>query len=287
MPTIIIQPSLKDAGLETARPNTNTGTDQVIWMGLYYPPSRYRLIIQFDLSALPSDIWITSAILRLYIVETTDANVSGIFTPYRVTEPWNELTVTWNNQPPFDPSVFGGQTAILGPGWYEWDITSLVRAWYMGIYPNYGMLLKTDETIPFETKLLYSREAVATPMLRPMLEISYQTVVSIAVAQRSFIETSISINTSDEWLYASAFDVSQQRLVTVFVRNTGTKDALVKLQISPDNYGYVDDSAAMLIPSGITDAVVPVRFGRYLRVAYRSANINQSTSLTIWCQGQL
>jgi len=62
---------------------------------------------------------------------------------------------------------------------------------------------------------------------------------------------------------------------------------LVKLQISPDGYGYVDDSAATLIPDGITDALVPVRFGRYLRVAYRSANINQSTSLTIWCQGQL
>jgi hypothetical protein len=287
MPSIIIQPSLKDAGLEAARPNTNTGNDQIIWTGLYYPPSYYRLLIQFDLSALPADTWITAAIMRLYIAEVTRVDIKGIFTPYRVTALWNEMTVTWNNQPSFDATVYGSQSIVLGPGWYEWDITALVRGWYMGLYPNYGLLLKSDESTPFETKRIYSKEATAYPMLRPMLEISYQSVISVNLAQRAFTDVYLSADSGDEWRYSDAFDISQQSIVTIFAKNGGVNDAVIKLQISPDDSSYVDDSDENTIMPGMMKAMVPARFGRYLRVAYRSVNIAESTSLHIWYQAQL
>ncbi|AEE97101.1 DNRLRE domain-containing protein [Mahella australiensis] len=287
MPSIIIQSSLKDAGLETARPNTNTGWDQVIWMGLYYPPSRYRLLIQFDLSALPADTWITAAVMRLYVAEVTRMDVKGIFTPYRVTALWNEMTVTWNNQPSFDPTVYGSQSIVLGPGWYEWDVTALVRGWYMGLYPNYGLLLKSDESTQFETKRVYSKEATDDPMLRPILEVSYQSVISVNLAQRAFTNVYLSTDSGDEWRYSEAFDVSQQSIVTVFIKNDGANDAMVKLQISPDDSSYIDDSDEDVLAPGMMKAMVPARFGRYLRVAYRSVNIAESTSLHICYQAQL
>ncbi len=57
----------------------------------------------------------------------------------RITTSWGEFSATWNNQPGYaNLDLFN--TVGPGPGYYIWDITSLVQAW-RGSTPNYGLAL--------------------------------------------------------------------------------------------------------------------------------------------------
>ena len=61
---------------------------------------------------------------------------------HRVTAPWDENTVTWNNfGASYDPAV---ETTFFvgGSGIHAIDITGVVRAWLDGSAPNYGILLE-------------------------------------------------------------------------------------------------------------------------------------------------
>ena len=68
---------------------------------------------------------------------------------HRVTSPWDELTVTWNNfQDAYDPLVEGsfsnGGPSYAGP--LNVDLTNLVQEWISGTFPNDGILLEQSGT---------------------------------------------------------------------------------------------------------------------------------------------
>lgn len=66
----------------------------------------------------------------------------------RLIESWSMSSVTWNNKPEPAPSITdyivleGGESAE----WLEFEITDLVRGWYSGEYPNYGISFSTPKT---------------------------------------------------------------------------------------------------------------------------------------------
>ena len=62
---------------------------------------------------------------------------------HRVTDAWEEATVTWDSfADSYDMGVEGAFTS--GYGWHAIDVTSLVEAWMDGTYPNHGFLLEQD-----------------------------------------------------------------------------------------------------------------------------------------------
>ncbi len=82
--------------------------------------------LKFDLTEL-EDIEIESAMLQLYTINV------ALLTPryvqaYQVDSDWDELTINFNNAPPWGTSALATATIYQADQWYGWDITSGVRA---------------------------------------------------------------------------------------------------------------------------------------------------------------
>lgn len=144
-----------DAGIMQGFPNANTGLDMDMKVG-YELDGCFGLggahisrgLVQFDLSTLPAHS-VTKA--TLYVHNSSACSWQGVpnapVTAYRITDHWNEGTVTWNNGPGFDES-YGTVLIPLGSGyesaWREIDVTGLVNAWLHGV-PNHGVMLRGHE----------------------------------------------------------------------------------------------------------------------------------------------
>ncbi|MBN1657999.1 MAG: DNRLRE domain-containing protein [Anaerolineae bacterium] len=114
---------------------------------------------------IPAGATINSATLSVY----ADFARSYTVYVYRVTAPWEEMVVTWNNfGGAYDPVPVASFTPTAG-GWNTVDVTGLVEQWIGDVYPNYGFLLHQDQT-PYQR--FYSSEW-ADAILRPKLEVCY------------------------------------------------------------------------------------------------------------------
>lgn len=131
-------------------PTLNFGNTTDMWAGYddsLSPDGRIvRSLIRFNPANLPPNQIITKATLRVYLIVSYDfPNTNRTITTYRVTSNWSESSVTWNNAPGF-ADAYGSKSIVHGAwGWYEFDVTNLVSAWYNGTYPNYGIKLRGPE----------------------------------------------------------------------------------------------------------------------------------------------
>ena len=175
---------IKDTYIDSANPSINYGSDTVIRMdeatgGL----GDGRVLLQFDLSSIPSGATITSATLQVEASgKSGAAGDSSIINVYEVTEAWDEGAATWDERqaltawggdagaadttPPNPPSL-----KASGLGAQTWDITDLAQDWQTGTKINNGLMLASPDigTVVFD---YVSREG-ATP---PQLVITYTTV---------------------------------------------------------------------------------------------------------------
>jgi hypothetical protein len=110
---------------------------------------------------------ITSAVFSVYATDNSGQTVNV----HRITTPWSETGVTWNNfNNGFDPAVIASFT-VNATGWYSADVTSLVQQWLDGAVPNYGLLLEQG----FTDYTTYNSSEYATTAERPKLDICYTT----------------------------------------------------------------------------------------------------------------
>jgi hypothetical protein len=101
-----------------------------------------RTAIRFDLDSLAGTT-VDSATLRLY----TKTVANTLVEPFRCVAfagAWSGSTLTFNNQPPTYASPAAQQTPPAALGWWDLDITEIVRQWASGTIPNYGMLLYSN-----------------------------------------------------------------------------------------------------------------------------------------------
>jgi PKD repeat protein len=122
------------------------------------------------ITTTPAGVVITSANLLLYADQT---NSSVQVRVHRVTAPWDEHTVTYNNfGESFDPTVMGSFTIKSSTtGWYSADVTALVQGWVNGAYPNDGLLLEQDWGSTFNR--FRSSDSTGNATLRPQLAVCY------------------------------------------------------------------------------------------------------------------
>ena len=93
-------------------------------------------------AAIPPGATIESATFYIYVEQASNQTISI----HRITAPWEEMIVTWENfGGAYVPGVSGSFVAD-GVGWRSANITGLVQDWYMGVYENYGFLLSQDES---------------------------------------------------------------------------------------------------------------------------------------------
>lgn len=121
-----------DAYVDAHHPDANYGSDSKLrtadeWVydGEWNVVRSFldkRSFLTFDVTgAIPSGSTLESATLWLSPWGTGGTPTVGI---YKVTEPWTETGVTWNNQPAFDPIALSTWTIVDLPLWVSWDVTA-------------------------------------------------------------------------------------------------------------------------------------------------------------------
>lgn len=175
---------IADATADQSQPTVNFGADQQLNFGknFTYTPTFtvwfLRGHLQFDFAAVQG-LGVPQR-ARLFWYQST-ASAAGCLPVelFRVTAPWSEATVTWNNKPAHDATTFA--SACVGDtfanGWKQFDVTTLVQGWLAGTWPNFGMVIRD----PSESQagaarpgFGHSRESTTTT-LRPYLELDFGT----------------------------------------------------------------------------------------------------------------
>ncbi len=185
--TIILQPNDqdgKDASVTLNAGNNNYDTYQSIVAYTWTNGGnlgKMRGLIEFDLSILPNNAAVIDASLSLYYNPTDDLQSfefhSGQNDAYiqRITEPWTENLVTWNNQPnstsvnqiELDASTSNTQNYL------DIDVTVLINDMLTAPEGNNGMILKMQNEISPYRSLLFASSDNADSTIRPKLELTY------------------------------------------------------------------------------------------------------------------
>ena len=118
---------------------------------------------------LPPDALIVSATLQVYIHNCYTCHPTSL-TVYRVSEPWQEMTATWNSTAHASAETFDVQKlSVSSVGhWVSFDVTRLVGYWVRGV-PNNGVMVRGSEAPLSQLPLVYdywgieAREGEAFP----------------------------------------------------------------------------------------------------------------------------
>lgn len=182
-PTTTIQPDQtagKDTALTTYSPDSNYGTNQYIYAGARSNLTS-RLLIQFDLSSIPTGASISSTDLSLYCNNVEAASGKSL-SAHKITTAWDESTATWNNQPSYDGTAIDTISVADVSAWYAWDITSLASGWHGGTITNYGAIIKAvNEADTASYKRFYSSDYTTDTSLRPKLVVEYTAPVNVTI----------------------------------------------------------------------------------------------------------
>lgn len=132
--SMILYPNA-DAWISASEPSVNHGRDPIGRVGI-----NDWILAQFDLSAIPAGVTITSAYLLL---RTLDPGTYGVFVVGRLSAQFEEQSVTGDDHPSL---LSEGSTGIFpsAPSVYRLNVTTLAQGWYSGTYLNYGLGVRRD-----------------------------------------------------------------------------------------------------------------------------------------------
>ncbi len=99
-----------------------------------------RALIELDLAALPPAVTIESAYLKVRLIAQAGSDFS--IDVREVLAPWEETSVTWNNQPPF--GAIEASLPFQGYTWWRFDVTALVQRWVDAAAAKVSVVLVQD-----------------------------------------------------------------------------------------------------------------------------------------------
>ncbi len=176
--TQVVIPPVADAYIASERPNQNFGRSTGLFLGYNLEGDHFgaqRILIRFDLeSSLPEGVHITDAELLLSLGFSKPEDDEPMPTRLqRVDSPWEETTVTWNTEPTWGPT-YTVEYVDSAPGWYTWEVTDLVRAWYSDTVDNFGMQIIGDEVVQQRERAFHARETSTSH--HPRLVVTYTDI---------------------------------------------------------------------------------------------------------------
>ncbi|WP_432401177.1 DNRLRE domain-containing protein [Wukongibacter sp. M2B1] len=260
-------------------PNTNFSGENVLFVGQFSGDnSDYRSLLQFDVSFIPIGSTIIEARLKLFISRNDEPGLAKPTGVFRLLDNFDEGTVTFNSQPSAD-SIAADTTIINAEiaTFITWEITDLVTGWYNGSIPNNGIIMIGVEDEPSLTGFRSTYFSDSSKW--PLLEIDFVQGITTQFSEEN-------PNTTDSFTGSNSISLGPIS-ATFAIKNTGaTNNAEVKLQISPDGTTWFDNnlpfvSVATLGP-GETVTLNTDGNMAFARVAYKSQNVGQSTSLSIF-----
>lgn len=186
-----------DAQMSSANPGTNYGSLGTMQAGIGAASgNRYRSLLAFDVSSIPSNAVIVSAQVKLRVtavINGTSFQV-GLF---RLLQTWTEAAATWTNYKASTPWNAGGAladsdvtppnstadrrttyesaTAITTTGDYFWDVKTAVQSWVSGSWPNQGLALfnSAELSTTLNSTKTFATSENTTAAYRPQLTIIY------------------------------------------------------------------------------------------------------------------
>ena len=120
----------------------------------------FRALVQFDLAplALLGADGIASATIRLYATglnttglstaATVPVTLSPILHPWRenATDPGADPLATWDafygGNPTLGVGAVAATQSVTGPGFFDWDVTALLKSWRDGTLANHGVMIQ-------------------------------------------------------------------------------------------------------------------------------------------------
>lgn len=193
--TVVILHPVKDATGISSSPNLNTGD----WEGLmasngYADPQNptdiTRFLIEFDLSSIPSNVYIESAILTLkgheHLRIPYNPNACSIFPNL---SPWMEDEVSWNNLPLYSSE----DSALISstPTGHTYrsqmaDISVITRKWVSKELENNGLTIRLSAENGKANVFQHFKSRESDPAI---LTVSYYpcTCISISPTKDAFI----------------------------------------------------------------------------------------------------
>jgi len=178
--TIVLQPGEegKDAYVSENYSENNFGGSMNLELATASGHLVMATYIEFDLSAVPAGAQISSAELEFFcVILDPDDKPSGMnIILDLVTEGWDEMTITWDNQPASSDAV-----RVVYPAWPlddDWwppvEVTEFVEAWCGGSHPNHGFYIYLDPPSTDTVRIgSYSSDWAGGLELEPKLTITY------------------------------------------------------------------------------------------------------------------
>jgi hypothetical protein len=175
----------QDTYIASGQPTNNFGSATNMGIGYNLSgPQAMRILMQFNLSGIPSNATVNSAVVYLYQVSAVGQADMGFQAQYAVSN-WNEYNATWNNA-----NYIGGATLPVGNfpgtiGWLSFNAVNLFRSWVNGSEPNYGLIITGNESPSSSNyRYFYSSNAGGN---RPYVDISYTTGCAYIDAPTSWV----------------------------------------------------------------------------------------------------
>jgi len=142
--------AIADATVLQGHPSQNLGSTIDMWAGYdeYLNPDGQiaRSLIKFDITSLLPGAEIIDAQLGVRLVDCWDyPDTSRVIRTYRITFNWLEDSLTWDTGPAYGEAYGSRSIVSCVLGWYDFDVTNLVRGWQDGTYTNYGVMLRGPE----------------------------------------------------------------------------------------------------------------------------------------------
>jgi hypothetical protein len=193
---------IKDTYLSQNKSDTNYGVSDQINIGCWRTDPD-RGLFEYDLSVIPADAIIVSAVFELYMygkkrqgINSNEINVRV----YWMTRSWNEgeanigKKVTCTNGATWETTDCATSWTVLGGDydsntvdetiiyyddpdqWYQWDVMNLINDWLNLQMSNFGMVLKDNNEAGNSRKFVgyfYSKE-YSDVNLRPKLTVKYK-----------------------------------------------------------------------------------------------------------------
>jgi hypothetical protein len=262
----VMPSSCAPCGYDTANFGMTPEIDAIAWTNLGNL-SNGRSLLYWDLSFIPANASVTSASLSLYAYNSPSngehSSLSGPNDAYlnKVTSPWNEYSVNWNNM----PSVSTTNQAYLPPSsspsqdYTNIDVTTLVQDMITNPASNYGLMLQLADETAYR-KLIFASSDNADPAKHPKLDICYTVPSAIDVMQNhaaisvveDFISETITVTSRENFEKGTMLKLmnSKGQLVRSYENLNGNTLVFSISNIASGIYIYEINNASVLWKRG-------------------------------------
>jgi hypothetical protein len=215
----------------------------------------YRSFLEFDLSAISADAEITSAYLSLYYNPDSGSNGhegSNSTVLQRVIDPWEELTLNWNNQPGStnENGIILPASSLMDQDYTNINVTSLVQDMVNNSSGSHGFMMK-QLTEDIYRSMKFASGDFGDPSRHPKLEVCYRMSVSnkdlffdsITIRPNPFYKSFILQNLKGSYLIYMT-DVNGKRVYMEEIENTNGEIEVNHLDDLPAGIYFINAVSA-------------------------------------------